>query len=262
MGLARASVAEEVTPLKTMSPARILPEPGSTFSPRHCSSASPGLAGDGGQTSWKCTGCARYAELPVVLCPGCGEKNSDRARFCQACATPLIDSVAATESRKTVTVLFCGLVGSTGLTERLDAETTRTVLARYFEAMRTALGRYGAVVEKFIGDAVMAIFGLPRVHEDDALRAVLAALDMKRELQDVNHELEARWGVTLSNRTGISTGEVVVGESASAERLATGDAVNVAARLQQSAAAGEILMGESTYTLIRGPVAVAPRHGL
>jgi class 3 adenylate cyclase/tetratricopeptide (TPR) repeat protein len=144
----------------------------------------------------------------------------------------------------------------------LDAETTRTVLARYFEAMRTALGRYGAVVEKFIGDAVMAIFGLPRVHEDDALRAVLAALDMKRELQDVNHELEARWGVTLSNRTGISTGEVVVGDSASAERLATGDAVNVAARLQQSAAAGEILMGESTYRLVRDAVAVEQLHGL
>jgi class 3 adenylate cyclase/tetratricopeptide (TPR) repeat protein len=158
--------------------------------------------------------------------------------------------------RKTVTVVFCDLVGSTALGERLDPETTRQIMDRYFTAMKTVLERHGGVVEKFIGDAVMAVFGLPQVHEDDPVRAVRAASDMTTAVIELNDELERRWGVTLATRTGISTGVVVVGDPASGQRLATGDAINVAARLEQAAAPGEILVGDTTYRLVKDAVTV------
>jgi class 3 adenylate cyclase len=124
--------------------------------------------------------------------------------------------------RKVVTVLFCDVVGSTALGETTDPEVTRGLLARYFERMKEIVERHGDCVEKFIGDAVMAVFGVPQVHEDDALRACRAALEM----QEASPELGLR------GRIGLNTGEVVTGTE---ERLATGDAVNVAARLQQAA---------------------------
>jgi class 3 adenylate cyclase len=193
----------------------------------------------------------------VAVCPNCGEQNAELAKFCSECGTRLeIRPTPPQEARKTVTIIFCDLVGSTALGERLDSESLREVMDHYFSSMRQALEHHGGIVEKYIGDAVMAVFGLPRVHEDDALRAVRAAAEMVRALGVLNAELQGRWGVTLSNRTGVNTGEVVVGDPSSGQRLATGDAVNVAARLEQAASANEILMGEATYRLVRGAVSV------
>ena len=161
--------------------------------------------------------------------------------------------------RKTVTVLFCDVSGSTAMGERLDPESTRRVMSRYFEAMREAIERHGGTVEKFIGDAVMAVFGIPVVHEDDALRAVRAAADMRSALVELNEELERDWGVRIESRIGVNTGEVVAGEG---EALAVGDAVNVAARLEQGAAPGETLLGESTQRLVRDSVETEPLEPL
>src|SRR5262245_39563357 len=140
--------------------------------------------------------------------------------------------------RKTVTILFCDVTGSTSLGERIDPETLRSVMLRYFDEMRAAIERHGGTVEKFIGDAVMAVFGVPVVHEDDALRAVRAADEMRGALTRLNQDLEARHGVRLEMRIGINTGEVVVGDPTAQHLIATGDAVNVAARLQQAAQPG------------------------
>jgi class 3 adenylate cyclase len=142
-----------------------------------------------------------------------------------------------------VTVLFCDVVGSTALGERTDPEALRALLARYFERMREIVERHGGAVEKFIGDAVMAVFGVPMVHEDDALRACRAAVEMRDALPELGVE----------GRIGIATGEVVTGTQ---ERLATGDAVNIAARLEQAAQSGEVLIGEATLGLVRGAVVV------
>ena len=114
----------------------------------------------------------------MAACPNCGEPNPDGARFCKACGAALASSPAR-EVRKTVTVLFADVTGSTALGERLDPESLRRVMSRYFDEMRQALERHGGTVEKFIGDAVMAVFGIPTVHEDDALRAVRAAAEMR-----------------------------------------------------------------------------------
>src|SRR6266566_4037471 len=130
----------------------------------------------------------------MVPCPACGEQNPARARFCMACTAPLTVSEAQ-EVRRTVTIVFSDLKGSTVMGEALDPESVREIMDRYFDRMRRALEAHGGVVEKFIGDAVMAVFGLPRLHEDDALRAVRAAMDMRRGLERVNEELDARWGV-------------------------------------------------------------------
>ena len=146
-------------------------------------------------------------------------------------------------TRKTVTVLFCDVAESTSLAERIDPETTRRVMLRYFDEMRPILERHGGTVEKFIGDAVLGVFGVPVLHEDDALRAVRAAEEMRSALERLNDELEERWGVRLQARMGINTGEVVVGDPTSTQTIGTGDTFNVAARLQQAARSGEILLG-------------------
>ncbi len=144
-----------------------------------------------------------------------------------------------------MTVLFCDVVGSTALGESLDPEALRALLARYFELMKAIVERHGGVVEKFIGDAVMAVFGLPAVHEDDAVRALRAAAEMRDSFGELRVE----------GRIGVTTGEVVAGTE---ERLATGDAVNVAARLEQAAQPGEILLGEATLRLAREAVEAEP----
>ncbi len=192
--------------------------------------------------------------VDVPTCPSCGEPTTGAARFCSACGAEL-DSSGGTEVRKTVTVLFADLTGSTALGEQLDPETLRRVLARYFEVARGCIERHGGTVEKFIGDAVMAVFGVPTVHEDDALRALRAASDLRAALHILNGELERDYGISLTVRTGVNTGQVVTGTD---ERLATGDAVNVAARLEQAAAPGEILIGEQTLLLARDAVDVEP----
>src|SRR5688500_14951760 len=142
------------------------------------------------------------------------------------------------EQRKTVTVLFCDLAGSTALGETVDPERLRALLARYFARMKEVVERHGGSVEKFIGDAVMAVFGAPVSHEDDALRAVRAAAEMRDALAELG----------LVGRIGVTTGEVVTGTE---ERLVTGDAVNAAARLEQAAPPGEVLIGEPTLQLVR-----------
>jgi class 3 adenylate cyclase/tetratricopeptide (TPR) repeat protein len=191
-------------------------------------------------------------------CANCGTENPEVARFCLACGKPLESAAAAPrEVRKVVTVLFSDVTGSTRLGERLDPESLRQVMGRYFEEMKAALEAHGGTVEKFIGDAVMAVFGIPTVHEDDALRAVRAALEMRERLGKLNADLERERGIAIVTRTGLNTGEVVAGDP-SGQTLVTGDAVNVAARLEQSAQPGEILIGDGTYRLLRDAVAAEP----
>jgi class 3 adenylate cyclase len=193
----------------------------------------------------------------MPACLNCGEDNPSRARFCLACGNALTSATAMRgEARKTVSIVFCDVVGSTTLGERLDPESLRRVMARYFDTLRAALERHGGIVEKFIGDAVMAVFGIPAIHEDDAVRAVRAAAEMLEGLEVLNEDLEAFWGVTIQARIGVNTGEVVAGDPRRGEGFATGDAVNVAARLEQAAAPGEILLGPGTERLVRGAVRV------
>src|SRR4051812_39295141 len=191
----------------------------------------------------------RSSLVGVPVCASCGHANSEDAKFCEECGFSFAAAPAGgREQRKTVTVLFCDLTGSTALGETLDPERLRALLVRYFERMRAIVERHGGTVEKFIGDAVMAVFGVPVLHEDDALRALRAAAEMRERLAELNAELERDYGTTLQLRTGVNTGEVVTG---TAERLVTGDAVNVAARLEQAAAPGEIIVGAETARLAR-----------
>ena len=183
-----------------------------------------------------------------MICATCGAENREGARFCDSCGAALAEPPQAREARKVVTVLFCDVTGSPALGERIDPESLRRVMARYFETAKAIVERHGGTVEKFIGDAVMAVFGVPAVHEDDALRAVRAADELRNGLDELNDELETGYGTRLELRMGVNTGEVVTGTE---ERLATGDAVNVAARLEQAARPGEVLLGEETYRLVR-----------
>jgi class 3 adenylate cyclase/tetratricopeptide (TPR) repeat protein len=173
---------------------------------------------------------------------------------CGAALSPELSS--APEARKVVTVVFCDVEGSTSLGGRLDPEPLRQVMVRFFGRMRAVLERNGGTVGKYIGDAVMAVFGIPRLNEDDALRAVRAADQMQRELDDLNLELEREFGVRLRVRIGVNTGEVAVGDEARGETLVLGDAVNVAARFEQAAPPGEVLIGAPTYALVRDHVTV------
>jgi class 3 adenylate cyclase/tetratricopeptide (TPR) repeat protein len=159
--------------------------------------------------------------------------------------------------RKTVTIVFTDVVGSTSLGERLDPEVLRRVMTTYFDRMRAVLERHGGTVEKYIGDAVVAVFGIPELREDDSLRAVRAAADMRTALADLNRELEGRYGVAIEARTGVNTGEVLSEEDRPNAPL-TSDATNTAARLEQTAGPGEILLGDSTYRLVRDAVEVEP----
>jgi class 3 adenylate cyclase/tetratricopeptide (TPR) repeat protein len=192
----------------------------------------------------------------ALVCSSCGVENATNSRFCRACGSPIPDAHGA-ETRKVVTILFTDLAGSTAMGSRLDPESVRAVMTRYFQELGAVIRRYGGTTEKFIGDAIMAVFGVPQLHEDDAERAVRAAVAMRDALATLNEELEERWGVTIATRTGINTGEVVAGDATRGESFVIGDAVNVAARLEQGAAAGEILIGESTYRLVRDVVTAA-----
>ena len=195
----------------------------------------------------------------MPTCTSCSASNADDSQFCAKCGTPLEASTAGPrEIRKTVTVVFTDVTGSTAMGERLDPESLRRVMSRYFVTMREVLERHGGTVEKFIGDAIVAVFGVPSLHEDDALRAVRAAAEMRAALASLNEELLADWGVTIAVRTGVNTGEVVAGDPVAGEALVIGDAVNVAARLEQAAAPGEILLGTATHRLVRNAVVVEP----
>ncbi len=201
----------------------------------------------------------------MQTCANCGQESPDAFRFCPACAAPLGTPYATREVRKTVSVVFCDVTGSTSLGEHVDPESLRRLMSNYYERMREVLERHGGTVERLIGDAVMGVFGIPVLHEDDALRAVRAALQMREGLATLNEELERTWGVTLVTRTGINTGEVLAGLSAAEGFVmggVTGDAVNVAARLEQAARPGEILIGDATHDLVRDSVEDEPIEAL
>jgi class 3 adenylate cyclase/tetratricopeptide (TPR) repeat protein len=187
----------------------------------------------------------------VPICQACGGENPEGFRFCGVCGAELAPVARPREVRKTVTVVFCDVSGSTALGERLDPEALRRTMGRYFEEIRRTVESHGGTVEKFIGDAVMAVFGIPTAHEDDALRAVRAVAEIRQRLAVLSEELS----VALAFRTGVNTGEVVAGTG---ETLVTGDAVNVAARLEQAAAPDEILLGAETLALVRDAVTVEP----
>ncbi len=178
----------------------------------------------------------------MIVCTKCGHEGAASARFCEACGAAL--DARSSERRKVVSVLFCDVVGSTELGESTDPEVLRALLARYFDQMRAIVVGHGGSVEKFIGDAVVAVFGVPSVHEDDALRACRTAVEMQA----------AFIGLGVQGRIGVSTGEVVTG---TLERLATGDALNVASRLQSAAGPGDVLIDETTRALVGDAVDVA-----
>src|SRR5690242_10144215 len=185
----------------------------------------------------------------MPTCASCGHELPESAKFCLECGEPVAPGVPSREQRKTVTVLFCDVAGSTELGESTDPEALRRLLAGYFERMSEIVERHGGTVEKFVGDAVMAVFGVPIVHEDDALRACRAAVEMRDALPELG----------IRGRIGVNTGEVVTGTE---ERLATGDAVNVAARLEQAAESGEVLVGAETVRLVRDAVELGEERRL
>ncbi|MEX0625381.1 MAG: adenylate/guanylate cyclase domain-containing protein, partial [Chloroflexota bacterium] len=198
------------------------------------------------------------AEAGAQICGVCGEQNPIEHRFCATCGTALTGRVKFQESRKTVTIVFADPKPASQDGSSPSPEALRDVMSRYFEGMQRVLDGHGATIEKFIGDAVMAVFGLPVRHEDDALRGVRAAAGMQQALPDLNAAFERDWGVTLGNHIGVNTGEVVAGDASVGQRLVSGDTVNVAARLEQAAGAGEVLLGDLTYRLVRGAVQVEP----
>jgi class 3 adenylate cyclase len=184
----------------------------------------------------------------VGACGGCGQVNPEIARFCLACGAALERAAgAAGEERKTVTVLFCDLVGFTAASDRADPEDVRARIRPYHARLRTEIERFGGTVEKFIGDAVMAVFGAPAAHEDDPERAVRAGLRILEAIADLNEE---HAGLGLAVRVGVETGEAVVVLAARpelGEGMVAGDVVNTASRLQGAAPVGAVLAGPATY---------------
>ena len=190
----------------------------------------------------------------MQACAACGSESPEGHRFCWSCGAALTAPVV--ERRKLVTSVFCDLSGSTAMGELADAETVFELMNSYFDAARAALERHGGTVEKFIGDAVVGMFGVPEAHEDDALRGCRAALEIQARLATSN--------LGIAVRIGVNTGEVVAGDAARREMFASGDAVvlgdsvNVAARLEQAAAPGEVLIGEATFGLVSDAVTTEP----
>src|SRR5262245_4379087 len=230
--------------------------------------------------------CQNCGQPLARVCADCGASNPPDARFCNQCGTPLTEVASAPvtlpptvdtsghnghepqagqtesvalralaeesrEQRRVVTVLFADLTSSTELADGMDPEDVRALLAAFFATMTREIRRHGGTVEKYIGDAVMAVFGLPVAHEDDPVRAVRAALDMQAALRHFNAERRAADGnaVELHMRIGINTGEVAAsgGVAEGGDFLITGDPVNIASRLQQAASPGSILVGPRTY---------------
>src|SRR5689334_3747458 len=161
---------------------------------------------------------------------------------------------APRRARRTLTIVFADLVGSTPLAEKRDPEQVHGLLARYSETCADILEEHGGAVEKFIGDAIVAFYGLPDLHEDDALRAVRAAVDLKQAVAELSVELQRELGVGIAVKVAVSTGEVFIGPGRRRHAFPSGDALNVAARLEQSAAPNEILLGEQTYRLVASAI--------
>ncbi|MBA3401327.1 MAG: AAA family ATPase [Actinobacteria bacterium] len=189
-------------------------------------------------------------------CPSCGEENPERARFCLGCAEPLVEETPEREERKTVSVLFVDLVGFTSTSETADPEDVRALLRPYHARLREEIQRFGGTVEKFIGDAVMAVFGAPVAHEDDAERAVRAGLRILDSLEEMREQ-----GIDLSVRAAVNTGEALVALSARPEQgesMAMGDVVNTASRLQGAAPVGSLVAGELTVRATSGVIDYEP----
>jgi class 3 adenylate cyclase/tetratricopeptide (TPR) repeat protein len=195
--------------------------------------------------------------LTAMECEFCGHPLPEDARFCPNCGTP-VSTTLGTEERKVVTVLFADLVDSTGLAQRLDPERAREVLGGFFDAASEELRALRGHPEKFIGDAVMAVFGLPQVHEDDAVRAVRAGL----AIRDRMHRLQESLGLDepLEIRVGIETGEAATGVGPTGQLLVTGQVVNAAARLQTAGVPGEVLVGATTYALTTDAVSFGSKQ--
>src|SRR5215212_3594221 len=191
----------------------------------------------------------------MLTCASCGEQNPERARFCLNCGASLA-SEQRRGARKVVSVVVCDVSGSTALGERLDPESLGRVMARYFERTRAVLERHHGLVQRFIGDAVVATFGVPVVREEDAMKAVRAAAAM----QDAVAELDVE-GPAIEVRIGVATGEVMV-EEAGGDPLVIGDAVNLATRLQAVAGPGEVLLDHRTWHLARDALVAAPVDGI
>ncbi len=196
-----------------------------------------------------------------MICPRCGEEIPARARYCFACGEPL-SATRAEARRKLASLLFCDVVGSTELGEGHDAEAVQAQLAAYFGAARECIEVYGGTVEKFIGDAVMAVFGVPQAHEDDAARAVRAAAGIQRRVAAMSDESARRLGHPLRVRAGVATGEVLAGDDAVRMTMVTGDAVNLAARLEQAAGPGEVLVDQVTHELVAESATWSPPRRL
>ncbi len=185
----------------------------------------------------------------MVACPACGEENPDRARFCLNCSTPLQPTTSRHE-RKFASALFADIVGSTELAEREDPEVVQALVSRAFDRLSTEIERYGGLIEKFVGDAVLAVFGVPSAHEDDPERAVRAGLEMQAVLSELNRSFAAEGRPELEMRIGVEAGEVLVDlerAGGTRDRMLTGDAVNTASRLQSAADPGHVVVGPAVY---------------
>src|SRR4051794_14672623 len=189
----------------------------------------------------------------MPVCVQCGQNNPEAAKFCLECGSPLVavESAGPAEERKLITAVFCDLVGSTARSERLDIEDVKELVSPYHARVRAELERHGGTFEKFSGDAILALFGTPRAHEDDPERAVRAALAVRRALAELNAEDE--W-LDLHFRIGINTGEALVmldARPSEGEWSAAGDVMNTAARIESAAPVDGILVGELTYRATR-----------
>src|SRR5919197_789321 len=183
----------------------------------------------------------------MPACARCGEPNGVEAAFCRRCGARLVPAPIATTARKVVTVLFSDVSGFTALGERLDPESLQQLMGRWFNETKRIIEHHAGTVEKYMGDAVMAVFGVPLVHEDDAVRAARAALEMHETLVGLNVEIDSRWGVRLE----LNTGEVVIGSAPGGDLSTVGDVVNVAQRLEGEAPPGTVLIGDETARHLR-----------
>jgi len=206
-----------------------------------------------------CSGCGFEAPADFAFCPKCGARLAGAPA--PAPAPP--PTIVPDSDRRPVTVLFADLAGFTALSEALDPEDVRAIQGDLFREMSESIDRYEGFVEKFVGDAVMAVFGAPRAHEDDPERSLRAALLMRERMETLNRRWERRVGRPLELHIGVNTGPVVagrIGATADAAYAVTGDTVNTASRLQSAAAAGEILISDATYQLTQHAFAFAPRE--
>ncbi len=200
----------------------------------------------------------------MEVCPSCGAEQGPDARFCANCGAPQHPLRDEQQERRVVTVLFSDLAGSTALVEQIDPEDVRRVQADLFDLLNAEVVRFGGTTEKFVGDAVLAVFGIPLAHEDDPERAVRAALAAHERFPAFAALIEGRYGMSVGLRTGINTGNVVSSRETAArgELIVSGDAVNVAARLQQNARPGEILVGDRTHAATSRAVLYGPRRNV